>query len=155
MPQLRRDDVPVRRARERHARPAPHLPPDVQEAVERSAAFPRGLALLHRAPSEAVAAALGVHPRAVDRARERLDRREERRPLLALFSEAARRRREAAPAPGAPAARRGPRDLIAEAERHPLGVDFLRHAHAETVAVTFEVHPETVHRARALLAGGA
>lgn len=128
------------------------LPSGVREAVERSASLRRGLALLHRAPAEAVATALGVHPRAVDEARERLDRPDERRLLLGLYAEAARRRQEGPAAAGAPPPRRGPRDLVAEAERHPLGVAFLRDAHAESVAVTFTVHPETVHRARELLA---
>lgn len=129
----------------------PEVPAEVREVVERSAALRRGLALLHRAHPETVASALGVHARAVDQARERLERREERRHLIGLYVQAASRR-SGEEAVSVPAPRRGPDELIREAERHALGVDFLRDAHPEAVAVTFTVHPETVYRARELLA---
>lgn len=48
------------------------LPPDLQVLVTRSAAMPRGLALLDRAPVEVAAVLFGVHPTAVERARAAL-----------------------------------------------------------------------------------
>jgi hypothetical protein len=41
--------------------------------------------------------------------------------------------------------------LIAEARRHPLGIDFLLAGHLGTVAVTFKSHAFTVEAARARL----
>ena len=78
---------------------------------------------------------------------------------LAAEGRLARRRvrRRRARAPGAAgAARRAVRAgaeevdaLIAEARRHPLGVDFLLGGHLGTVAVTFKTHAFTVEAARA------
>jgi hypothetical protein len=48
------------------------LPPDLHELVKRSASVPRGLALLDRAPVEVAAVLFGVHPAAVERARNAL-----------------------------------------------------------------------------------
>jgi len=128
------------------------VPPGVHEVVERSAGLRRGLGLLRKAQAEAVAAALGVHARAVEATRDRLASRSGRRQLLDLYARALEGRRSDPPAPAERPARLGPDDLIVEAERHPLGIDFLVRAHVETVAITFAVHPETVRRARELLA---
>jgi hypothetical protein len=46
---------------------------------------------------------------------------------------------------------KSPAELIDEAGDHPLGLDFLLQAPPETVAVTFQVHPFVVFRARVLL----
>lgn len=43
------------------------------------------------------------------------------------------------------------RELIARAEAHPLGCDFLRRGALDAVAATFGVHAFTVDRARELL----
>lgn len=132
---------------------AESIPREVHDAVERSAALRRGLALLHRAPPEVVAAAIGVHTRAVEEARNRLGRPHERRDLIQVFARALERRRVEPPAAAPPPfRRRDPDDLILEAQRHERGLDFLRRAPPETVAITFTVHPDLVHRARELLA---
>jgi hypothetical protein len=147
--QDRRDGA---RPRDRATGPMLPIPPDVRDAVERSAAIRRGLAILHRSPPEVVAAMIGVHVRAVEAARERLEEPQERHRLRQLFARSLERREPAAPPPAAPPARRDPLELIAEAERREGGLDFLIRAHPETVAIAFAVHPELVHRARALLA---
>jgi hypothetical protein len=46
---------------------------------------------------------------------------------------------------------RGPEEVVGEAERHPLGVEFLIRGPFETVAVTFGAHPDVVLAARDLL----
>jgi len=70
-----------------------------------------------------------------------------------LFARALEQRGAGAPtATPSPSRPRDPQDLIREAERGHHGLDFLRAAHPETVAITFAVHPELVHRARELLA---
>lgn len=142
-----------KRLSDRAAGPELPIPREVHDAVERSAALRRGLALLHRAPAEVVAAAIGVHAQAVEEARDRLERPHERRDLIRVFARALERRRVEPPAAAPPPARpRGLHDLIREAERREGGLDFLRRAPAETVAITFTVHPDLVQRARELLA---
>lgn len=44
------------------------------------------------------------------------------------------------------------RDLIAKADAHPLGREFLREGALDAVAATFKVHAFAVDRARELLA---
>jgi hypothetical protein len=130
-------------------RAARQLAPAVRDAVARSAALPRGLALLHRGPVELVAAHLGVPVRVVEHARACLDGVE--RPLLLEIHAAARALLDA---PGrvrpAPAAARGPEEVLREAHHHALGLDFLVGGHLEAVAVAYGVHPEVVLAARAL-----
>jgi hypothetical protein len=135
-------------------RPGPRatrqLAPAVRDAVARSAALPRGLALLHRGPVELVAARLGVPVRVVEHARACLDGVE--RPLLLEIHAAACALLDvpgtALPSPVA----RGPEQLLREAPQHALGLDFLVGGHLEAVAVAYGVHPETVLAARALAA---
>ena len=57
----------------------------------------------------------------------------------------------AAPAPGEPFAPTSAEidALIAEARRHPLGIDFLLGGHLGSVAATFKAHAFTVEAARA------
>jgi len=135
---------------------AAELPPTpaVRDLVARSAALHRGLAFLHRAPPECVASALGATVRLVEYARSCLERGPERTLLIQEYAGALQWRRRQHPAPPAPSAppRRGPEDLVREAERHPLGVQFLLCAPFETVAITFAVHPDVVQGARDLLA---
>jgi hypothetical protein len=146
-------DSPGHGRRDRVTGSQPPIPREVQDAVERSAVLRRGLALLHRAPAEVVAAAIGVDARTVEEARERLERPGERGQLIQVFTRALARRGEERPGdPPPPPPRRDPDELIREAERHAHGLDFLRRAPPETVAITFAVHPELVHRARAVLA---
>jgi len=140
-------------SRDRVTGPELPIPHQVCDAVERSAALRRGLALLHKAPAEIVAAAIGVNALAVEEARHRLEQPGDRRLLLDLFARALEQRGAGAPtATPSPSRPRDPQDLIREAERGHHGLDFLRGAHPETVAITFAVHPELVHRARELLA---
>jgi hypothetical protein len=140
--------------RDRALGPELPIPRQAQDVVERATSLRRGLAFLRRAPAEVVAATLGVHARAVEEARSQLEDPPARERLLRVFARALEERRGAAPAPPAPpaAAARSPDDLIQEAERHALGLDFLHLAPPETVAITFEVHPDTVLRAREILA---
>lgn len=45
-------------------------------------------------------------------------------------------------------------DLIARAEKHPLGIDFLLHGYLGTVAISLDAHAFTVEAARARLLAG-
>jgi hypothetical protein len=141
-------------ARDRALEPERQLAPEIVELVDRSAALRQGLALLHRAPLEWVAAALGMHPLIVERARACLDRRPDREFVIRAYVRALERRRlEAPPTPGSAVPPRcGPEELVRAAERHALGVQFLLCAPLEVAAVSFTVHPDVVLRARELLA---
>jgi hypothetical protein len=134
----------------------PELPltAEVRGLVARSAGLRRGLAFVHRAPPECVASALGVTVRLVEYARACLERGPERVLLIQEYAGARDRRRRQPPGSVArpPPPRRGPDDLARDAERHPLGVQFLLCAPFETVAITFGVHPDVVLAARDLLA---
>jgi hypothetical protein len=130
------------------------FPAGVLELVARSAALPRGIALLHRGPAEYVASALGVSVPVVEQARACLENEVERRLLLEVHADALGRARQAPPVPPAPSTpgSRRPEALIRDAERHHLGVDFLAHGAFESVAITLGVHPDAVIAARELLA---
>lgn len=128
---------------------------ETRDLLERCATLPRGLAFAHLAPIEAAAAALGVHPAALERLRAALDVDEARRELVAAYARAARHaaalaraetsRRERRPAAPSP---RGPDEVIRAAQRHPLGPAFLREGPLEVVAIAFAVHPDVVTEAR-------
>jgi hypothetical protein len=130
------------------------LAADVLELLERSAAVPHGLAFVHLAPHECVAAALGVHPDTVERTCDCLDH-EPRGAVIRAYSRALERQRTqppAAPASFVARAPQGPDEVIARAEKHALGLQFLLCAPLETAAIMFSVHPEVVHEAREQLA---
>ena len=123
--------------------------------MTRSASVPRGLALLHRGPAECAAAVLGVDVDLVEQARACLVRGPERARLLedhAFAQERNQREPRPAPAPTGEPRPRHPDDLLRQAEVHPLGVEFLSRGLFETVAITFDVHPDMVLAARELLA---
>jgi len=129
------------------------ITPAVRDLVTRSAALPRGLAFLNRGPVECVASALGATVHLVEQARACLEGGPERVELLEEHAAAAQRARQ--PWPTSPVhfapPPRGPEDVVGEAERHPLGVEFLIRGQLETVAVTFGAHPDVVLAARDLL----
>jgi hypothetical protein len=130
------------------------LGPEIRDLLDRCTRLRRGLAFANRAPPELAAAALGVPPRVLDQARASLARPDERRLLVREYARALERRRREPPRSAArpEPPRRGPEDVIRDAERHPLGVQFLLCAPFETAAVTFGVHPDVVLAARQLLA---
>lgn len=127
--------------------------PAVRDLVARSAALPRGLAFLNRGPVECVASALGAPVHLVEHARTCLQDGPERVQLLEEHAAAVQRSRQAWPASPVHLAppHRGPEEVVGEAERHPLGVEFLLRGPFETVAVTFGAHPDVVLAARELL----
>ena len=129
------------------------ITPAVRDLVARSAALPRGLAFLNRGPLECVASALGATVHLVEQARACLEGGPERVQLLEEHAAATHRSRP--PWPTSPVhfapPPRGPEDVVGEAERHPLGVEFLIRGPFETVAVTFGAHPDVVLAARDLL----
>jgi hypothetical protein len=125
----------------------------VRDLVARSAALPRGLAFLNRGPVECVASALGAPVHLVEQARTCLQDGPERVLLLEEHAAAVQRSRQAwptSPVHFAPPPR-GPEEVVGEAERHPLGVEFLIRGPFETVAVTFGAHPDVVLAARDLI----
>ncbi len=130
--------------------PDAELAPEILDLLEKSAAVPHGLAFVHCAPPECVAAALGVHPDTVEATCECLDH-EPRGAVIREYTKAVERRRTMPPpAPSAPVLRtpRGPDDVIAAAERHVLGLPFLMGAPLETAAIMFAAHPDVVSEAR-------
>ncbi len=129
--------------------------PAVLELVRRSASLPRGLGFVARAPVEHVASALGSTVPVVEVARACLGRAPERALLLDVHADARDRamRTLASLEATAPPAR-GPEDVVHDAARHPLGIDFLMHGSFETVAITFGVHPDVVLAARGLVEAG-
>jgi hypothetical protein len=94
-----------------------------------------------RADAEAVLAALGqIAPERIPRA---ADAREASPPPVPR------------PAPALPRYAPGPGEvqaLIAAAEAHPLGLEFLLHGDPSAVAITFQVHAFSVDAARQQLA---
>jgi hypothetical protein len=129
------------------------ITPAVRDLVARSAAIPRGLAFLNRGPTECVASALGAPVHLVEHARTCLEDGPDRVQLLEEHAAAVQRSRQAwptSPVHFAPPPR-GPEEVVGEAERHPLGVEFLIRGPFETVAVTFGAHPDVVLAARDLL----
>ena len=133
--------------------PGVRITPAVRDLVARSADLPRGLAFLNRGPTECVAAALGAPVQLVEHARACLEDGPERVQLLEEHAAALQRSRRhgpTSPVHFSPPPR-GPEDIVGEAQRHPLGVEFLLRGPFETVAVTFGAHPEVVLAARDLL----
>jgi hypothetical protein len=133
--------------------PSQRVTPAVRDLVARSAALPRGLAFLNRGPVECVASALGAPVHLVEHARTCLQDGPARVQLLEEHAAAVQRSRQAwptSPVHFAPPPR-GPQEVVGEAERHPLGVEFLIRGPFETVAVTFGAHPDVVLAARDLL----
>jgi len=136
------------------------LSPEMARLVTKVASWPHGLGFLSRGDLECVAVSLGLHPFVVAEAREALRDEAGRARLIREV----RLERERLKAGGSeeteeetPPAARG-QEKICEAEElirvawnHELGSEFLINAPVETVAVTFEVHPRTVLRAREIL----
>jgi len=131
---------------------APMVTPEVLDLLERSTAIPRGLAFVHRAPLDSVAITLGVHPSVVEHACDCLDHAEQRAMLIRHFVLALERRRSRVPPAIVREPVEDPEQLIADAEHHALGVQFLLCAPFETAAITFRIHPAVVLRAREILA---
>jgi hypothetical protein len=131
----------------------PRIDPRMRDLVARSAALPRGLALLHRGPLETVASALDAPVGLVETVREALDGPERER-LLEAHATARALLRAPAPArsPARPAPPAGPAELERAARNHPMGLDFLLRGHFEAVAVAFGVHPDLVQATRDLVA---
>jgi len=133
--------------------PVTPINPQIRDLVARAAAIPRGLALLNRGSPECVAAALGATVHLVEQARACLEDGPGREQLLADHAAAVQRAGRhwpASPVYFAPPPR-GPEEVVGEAQRHPLGVEFLLRGPFETVAVTFGAHPDVVLAARDLL----
>ncbi len=143
------------------------LPSELRDLIARVAVHPHGLGFLHQGYLDNVAVTLGVHPFAIEAAREYMATPEGRAVLIDEVRRARERVTAAevsaggppiAPHPAGSASAgtdsgkaMGPEDLITEARHHPLGLRFLIDAPPETVAVTFGVHPFIVFRARGLL----
>ena len=131
---------------------------EMEELISRLAATPRGLAFLHLGDPEWVATQLGVHPFVVVEAKECLETPDGRKRLIekvrqARAAEGGRRpsplEKLVVPARPTPPHRAG--ELIRAAEQHENGLTFLVEASPEVVAVTFQVHPDLVFRARDVL----
>lgn len=126
---------------------------ELEELVHKGAALGHSLAFVRKAPLETVATSLGVHARTVDHARDCLEDPARRVLIERAFVRASERPPAPASAPRTPAppASLAPHDVIAGAERHPLGVQFLLCAPIETVAISLGARPDVVAEARALL----
>jgi hypothetical protein len=153
------DRVPPTEPRHPAARPRRRAPrasaAEALALVERAAAIPDGLALLEHAPLECAAVLLGVDPGAVERVRAALEEPALRGEAALAFERAAGRRRPAAGAGGSPPpAPSDPAALVTAARRREGGLAVLLDAAPECAAIVFGVHPDLVHRARALLARG-
>jgi hypothetical protein len=133
--------------------PAAVLDPAIQLVIERAAALPRGLALLHRAPLECVAVRLATHPQWIARARAALEDGAKRAAVLGCFTWAAHQggRAPAKAQAGAPRPR-SPEELVSAADERPGGVAVLASASIEYAAIIFGVHPDLVLAARELVA---
>jgi hypothetical protein len=133
--------------------PAAVLDPAIQLVIERAAALPRGLALLHHAPLESVAVQLATHAHCVARARAALEGGETRAAALEYFAWAARQGGRA-PVSAQPTAPRpcSTEELFHAAEERPDGVAVLASASLEYAAIAFRVQPALVLAARQLIA---
>jgi hypothetical protein len=133
------------------------LPTELTDLIDRVAEHPHGLGFLHQAYLDSVAVTLGVHPFVVEAARAYLETPTGRATMITRVREARERASERPRSRSSSAGvvtsaveTKSPEELIDEARKHPLGVEFLLHAPPETVAVTFHVHPFVVFRARVL-----
>jgi len=127
-----------------------HWPRELEDVLARGAQSGQGLAFIAEAPVEAVATSLGVHAHSVDRARDCLEDPARRARAVRELE-----RLSTIPPPPEPTTMRppaAPRDIIEEAENHPLGVQFLLCAPLETAAISFGVHPDAIDEARERLA---
>ncbi len=136
---------------------AVQLSPELRDLVRRSASVRRGLALLHRAPVEAAAVALGVHPGAVERARAALADPGQRAMAVEEFVRAAAAAEPPGPIPMAVepvAATATPEALLALAARDPATLELLVYGPVDVAAIVFAVHPALVGEARRLVGRG-
>jgi hypothetical protein len=136
------------------------LSPEMQRLVDKVAAWPHGLGFLHQGDLECIAVSLGVHPFVVVEARSALETEEGRARLIREVRLARERRKTEGlpaweeaplPCPEPPKKICDVEELIRAAAGHELGPRFLTNAPVETIAVTFEVHPRTVLRAREIV----
>ncbi len=135
------------------------LSPEMQRLVDKVAAWPHGIGFLHQGDLECIAVSLDVHPFVVAEARVELDSEKGRARLIREVRLARERRNaeglveEEAPLPCPETPRKicDVEELIRAVSSHELGPRFLTNAPLETIAVTFEVHPRTVLRAREIL----
>ncbi len=130
--------------------------------IERVAAYPHGLGFLHLADIETVAVLLGVSAYSVAEARDQLETRNGRKLFIRKVRKAKERFRAGdvtSPEWTMHALRRikdppplkTPEQLVEDVREHELGISFLTKGPVETVAVTFEVHPDIVLKARAIV----
>ena len=141
------------------------LSKDLELLIERVASYPHGLGFLHLAEIETIAVLLGVSAITVTDARARIETPDGRKLLIRKVREAKERMRAAGKPPSPwwmtqkqrrikdPPPPKTPEQLIEEIRAHELGIAFLTKAPIETLAVTFEVHPEIVLKARAIIEG--
>ncbi len=135
------------------------LSPEMQRLVEKVANWPHGLGFLHQGDLECIAVSLGLHPFVVARARADLETKEGRARLIREVRLAREKRKTDGladeepplPCPENLARISDVEELIRAVSIHELGPRFLTNAPVETIAVTFEVHPRTVLRAREIL----
>jgi hypothetical protein len=125
----------------------------MRELIRRVASVPRGLAFLDVGQLECVAITFEVHPDVVEEARAYLATPAQRAALLAEVRHLQAEHPEPWHPDRPPVPVPGPRTaaaLVRAAEHHEYGVRFLLESPPETVAVTFQVHPNLVFRAREL-----
>jgi hypothetical protein len=133
-------------------------PGDRRELIRRVAAHPHGLGFLHLADLESVAVTLRVDPFVVAGVRAELETPAGRSRLIEEVRLARLDRSGTHPDPANPAVPPQPRppltarELIRAAQVHPCGPSFLVDGYWEVVAVTFQVHPDLVFRARGIIA---
>lgn len=135
------------------------LSPEMQRLVDKVAAWPFGLGFLHQGDLECIAISLGIHPFVVAEARAELEKEEGRGRLIREIRLAREKRKAEGlveeetplPCPETPVKICDGEELIRAVSSHELGPRFLTNAPVETIAVTFEVHPRTVLRAREIL----
>ncbi len=134
------------------AQPARADGPEMSDVIERAARVPDGLALLRGAPLETAAILLGVAPPAIERARASLQEPGVLASAAALLASAEASWRSAATPPPRPPSPRDPEQLIEAARQRADGLALLLSASPEAAAITFGVHPDLVHGARAVAA---